>query len=287
MTGRELGEAFLSWTVLMLGVAGVTAVVVFALPRLRPRLAGIVCVTIGSFGIALGWLNLMEESLPALLSMACGGVDSRGDVLTLVVRMAGACLAGTVAAWAAFHLEKLLLGIRFRESRSDEPVSGIPQRAESMEGVARVVAHPWAFIGLSFYSALGEELLFRASMLSPLWFGPDALGERLRIGWWLLLVQGVLFGLVHLTFGWRTVLAKSVLGVLLGCSGLFGGVVAGALVPHLVHQVLVLRQFTSQPWWGNAKARRRLPEQDPLMGIPVPSRVAGLGRETEARTEES
>lgn len=230
------------WLVVMATIGLTTVVVMFGLPRYRrwiplvvPLVLGVACSV-----VALLHLTSSGRSVPNLLwgAPAADLLDwppLAGVVVGLSV--------GLLGAWGAFHAERALLRLR-RPSRAPGPglplggaTLDLPGRAESMTGVARVAERPVLFLGVSAASAVGEELLFRGSMLTDLpWADPGAV--TLVVG-----LQAVLFAGTHLAFGWRTVAAKVLLGLALGVGALLGGLVLAALIPHLAYQAGVLRQF--------------------------------------------
>lgn len=232
------------WLVVMIVIAATTVLGAFVVPRLRPWIPLLVPVMLGlSCGvIAVRGLAELGRTASAVLfdrplARALGLPDGGGVLLGLAIGLAG--------AWAAFRSEAALLrwkpALRRPTATPGLPLGGaslpLPGRSESMKGVAAIARRPGRFLAVSVLSATGEELLFRGAMLAEVpWQLPG-----LAAG--LLGLQAVLFAGTHVAFGWRTMLGKVLLGLALGLGAAFGGLLVGALLPHLAYQVRVLAQF--------------------------------------------
>lgn len=230
------------WLVAMMAIGATTLVIAFFLPRHRRLIPLVVPVALGLTCLTLAGIHFADraEPLPQVLfgvplSEQLGWQAWWGAALGALVGLSG--------AWASFEAERRLLRPR-RARRSLGPglplgQSGLqlPGRTESMSGVARVAEQPVLFLAVSALSATGEELLFRGAMLSDLpWDSPPAVLQ-------LVLLQAVLFGATHLAFGWRTIAAKTLLGLTLGVAVLLGGLILAGVLPHLAYQARVLAQF--------------------------------------------
>lgn len=237
------------WTGLMVAVGGLTALVMVLRPWWRERLPLVVPLLVGTFGLAAAVITLMPAGRDGLTRVLFGrplatfvpALDALGTgliVLGVLVAIGGAI--------GSFSLEAALLrrGRRASTGLALPGGAGMPSRRESIDGVARVARRPALFAAVSLLSAAGEEALFRGVMLAPVWLPeqPTALPVLM-----LVLVQAILFGTLHLAFGWRSVLAKVVLGLALAVGALSAGLLLGALLPHLIFQVRVLAQFHPRP----------------------------------------
>lgn len=229
------------WLIVMATIGLTTVVVMFGLPRYRRLIPLLVPLVLGLTCAVVALLHLADSgrSAPDLLwgtplAHQLGWPLLAGEVAGLLV--------GLLGAWGSFHAERTMLRLR-RPSRAPGPglplgsTLYLPGRVESMAGVARIAERPAVFLGVSAASAMGEEMLFRGSMLTGLpWADPGVVAMVVGL-------QALLFAGTHLAFGWRTVAAKVLLGLALGIGALLGGLVLAALVPHLAYQVRVLRQF--------------------------------------------
>lgn len=233
------------WLLLMLAAGAISAVLAIALPRLRAHIPLVVPLVLGCLctAITVHWMGDVGVSWIQLLWGAPLG-DAPGQ--SRAAWTAGGLLVALLGTWLSFRLEGWLLRLRRRRSvpTAGLPVGGtvvdLPGRQESINGVARVARTPWLFALVSLISAAGEELLFRGAMLSH-WS---------TVTWWtpvgVLVLQASLFALLHVAFGWQTIVAKAVLGLALGLGALSGGLLVAALLPHLLHQAAVMRQFTTR-----------------------------------------
>lgn len=233
------------WTGLMVALGGLTAAVMVLRPWWRERLPLVVPLLVGTFGLGAaavilgpaGWGSLTRVLFGRPLAGSVPELDALGPglmVIGVVVAVGGAL--------ASFSLEATLLRRRRRSSAGLALPGGasMPSRRESIDGVARVARRPGLFAAVSLFSAAGEEALFRGVMLAPVWLADQPAAA-------LVLVQAALFGTLHLAFGWRSVLAKIVLGIALAVGALSAGLLLGALLPHLIFQARVLAQFHPRP----------------------------------------
>lgn len=236
------------WLVVMAAIGVTTVLVMFAFPRQRrripllvPLVLGVTCAAVALVGLAGSGASAASVLMGTPLADRIGWPAWLGAVTGLMAGLGGAA--------AAFGAEQALLRSRRPAAAAIPalPLGGstvdLPGRAESMAGVARVASAPGLFLAVSAISATGEELLFRGSMLAaPPWHSVGSVA--LLVG-----LQAVLFAGTHVAFGWRTVLAKVLLGLALGLGALLGGLVVGALVPHLAYQARVLAQFRPVRTW--------------------------------------
>lgn len=246
-----------AWLALMAAIGALTVLVVLAAPRWRGRVPLLVPLLVGIAGTGMaatvvapaGW-SAIREVLVLPAPVVQQWVSRLPAPLALGGPMVAGLIIGVGLAWASFRLEAALLGWVPRPragSRAGLPVEAVlellPARAESMDGVARVARTPALFLLVSAVSVTGEELFFRGAMLAPVWFGQPAPAAI----WWSVLAQAVLFGLLHLTFGWRSVVSKILLGAGLALGALCAGLLLGAVLPHLLFQLRVLAQFRPAP----------------------------------------
>jgi len=254
LTGH-IGELAAVWLVLMAVVGGVTTLVMIRMPGRRHQIPLLVPLVIGVFGLTATGVGAARSGWDAVGHALTGAPVARdlpgigGSVALLVV---GGVAVAVLGCWASFRLEVALLRLRLRrrELKLGLPGGlGMPSRQESMDGVARVARRPVVFGMVSLIGAAGEEAFFRGLMLGLAWTGTPDLGQ-LSV---LIAAQAVLFALLHIAFGWRTVVAKTLLGVALAVGALTAGVIIGALLPHLLFQARVLAQFRPR---GSAPDRK-------------------------------
>lgn len=255
MTDRSvLIEVVTAGLIVMIALGLTSAAIVFLLPRLRPGIPLIAPLVLAATATVLAFvlLPLGSGAWPQILVgqplIEATGLPAAGHRW---IGAAAGLIGGVAVALGAFYLERQLLRIRARKAGSG---SLLPGRQESIRGVARVARHGAVFGLVSLVSAAAEELLFRGAMLDQLW----AAGAETAAGSALALVglQAVLYGGLHLAFGWRTMLTKAVLGAGLAIGALTAGLLLGALVPHLIHQVRVWAQFRRS---GTPPQRRPAP----------------------------
>ncbi|UYQ60638.1 CPBP family intramembrane glutamic endopeptidase [Streptomyces peucetius] len=94
---------------------------------------------------------------------------------------------------------------------------------------------PRALFALGFVTAVAEEVLFRGYLLT-------GLREAVPLGAALVL-QALLFGAHHASFGLRAVPAKAAHGLVWGASAVLAGTLLPALTAHLVFQFLACRRM--------------------------------------------
>lgn len=250
LLGGHLQQTVALWTGLMVAVGGVTALVMVLRPWWRERLPLVIPLLVGAFGLAAAAIVLGPAGPDGLTRVLFGrplvtvvpALEALGPVLAAL-----GVLVAVGGAFASFSLEAALLRRRRRGSAGGLSLpggAGMPSRRESIDGVARVARRPVLFAAVSLVSAGGEEALFRGVMLTPVWFADRSAALPLLS---LVLVQAVLFGTLHVAFGWRSVLAKVVLGLALAVGALSAGLLLGALLPHLIFQGRVLAQFRPRP----------------------------------------
>ena len=110
--------------------------------------------------------------------------------------------------------------------------------ANALAGVVQLVSNPVIFGTIALVTALGEELLFRGLLLSTL--------RSLVPLSSALIVQAIMFGTNHASFGVRNVLTKSINGIGWGFLTIaFGSIVVSAL-SHILFQYLVFRRLARQ-----------------------------------------
>jgi membrane protease YdiL (CAAX protease family) len=242
------------WAILMLSL-GLGTVILGFQPRWAQRIMPYFApVIIGFLGLILFFTTYWSALKEVQRSLWCGLVNAqtihwifpipRG--LTII----GSLLISIGFATMLFSIEKCLLRIpvsRFAPISVLRKGVKAPSRREGMAGVAMIANSPTAFMILSIWSAVGEELVFRGGMLTVIWKSQNDIVASIWQFWPFLIIQGLLFGLVHITFGLRTVVCKTVLGIGFSLTGLFAGIPIGAILPHIYYQVLVIRQFTRRP----------------------------------------
>lgn len=265
------------WLIMMATVGGVSFGLAWFTPRWRRFIPVAISTMLGIMGLGLAATVLVDASPSEVELILVGSVLWAGGSNTWWMLPLGLAI-GFGGAWSAFHCERLLLKIRLRPVLALLDLSfGLPGRAESMAGVALVAKNPTRFLLFSVWAALGEEFLFRGAMLIPLW--SDSSHPLLNPGLtlWLIVSQAAFFAGIHVAFGWRTLVAKFWLGLVLGVATLMGGVLLSGLIPHMFHQWLVLRQFRStlnnqpRPRRALAASHSLSSEDNGLEGIPVPS----------------
>lgn len=112
---------------------------------------------------------------------------------------------------------------------------GTPVGTRAVRGWA---TSPWALVTLGVTTAVAEELLFRGFLLT-------GLRQELPL-WAAVAVQAVLFGLHHVSFGWRAIPVKAVHALVWAGLAVGAGSLVPALVAHLVFQLLVCRRLVSR-----------------------------------------
>jgi membrane protease YdiL (CAAX protease family) len=163
--------------------------------------------------------------------------------LPVALAAAAMLLAGLAGALVTY-LGELWLVSRLRTRRRGGPgVAGTPAGTPAGDGSAMRAVRSWLpnpgwFLAVGVLTAVLEELLWRGYLLTGL---RDAI--------WLLpavALQAALFGLNHLPFGGRHMLAKAGSGLVWGLLVVgFGSVLVG-LVAHLGFQVLAARRLWRQ-----------------------------------------
>lgn len=134
--------------------------------------------------------------------------------------------------------------------RAVAPGGGGTQRRGRGESAGMRAAGAWAgsprsLLGLGLVTAVAEEVLFRGYLLTGL-RGAVPLGAA-------LVLQALLFGVHHASFGLRAVPAKAVHGLVWGALAVFAGTLLPALAAHLVFQFLACRRMAR-------RAARDIPE---------------------------
>ena len=246
----HLQQTVALWTGLMVAVGSVTALVMVLRPWWRQRLPLVVPLLVGVFGLGAAAIVLGPAGRDGVDRVLFGRpfvtVVPELEILGPGLVALGALVA-VGGAFASFSLEAALLRRRRRSSTAGLMLpggAGMPSRRDSIAGVARVARRPALFASVSLVSAAGEEALFRGVMLAPVWLSDQPPASSVLV---LVLVQAVLFGTLHLAFGWRSVLAKIALGLALAVGALSAGLLLGALLPHLIFQARVLAQFHPRP----------------------------------------
>ena len=107
-----------------------------------------------------------------------------------------------------------------------------------MRAVRGWATSPWALVALGATTAVAEELLFRGFLLTGLRQDLPLLAA--------VAVQAVLFGLHHVSFGWRAIPVKAVHALVWAGLAVGAGSLLPALVAHVVFQLLVCRRLVSR-----------------------------------------
>ena len=166
--------------------------------------------------------------------------------------MVAAFVAGSVAGFVAFQLERRLSRALINRRASRTPVDALPASLrgtmpgvdESFIGVALIAQRPAVFAGITLWTATAEEVLYRGTVLLvcvPLGLDP----------WLALVLQATFYAGSHLAFGLPAVLGKILLGLSLGAVALVSGSILPALMVHIGYQILMWRQFRR---WGKPRA---------------------------------
>lgn len=147
----------------------------------------------------------------------------------------GATVLGAAVAGTAGYLGELALSHR-AVSRPAAPAAG-PVRGEAvgMRAAGAWAGSPRALLALGLVTAAAEEVLFRGYLL-------EGLRDVMPL-WAALVLQAVLFGAHHASFGLRAVPAKTVHGLVWGGLAVAAGTLLPALTAHLVFQFLACRRM--------------------------------------------
>lgn len=219
-----LGLAGLSTRRLLLGGPGPVV-------RIAPVLyAGVVAGAALVAGVHTGFDpdELGLRSVPLLLADRPGA--------SWWVTVTAICLG--VAAGVAGYLLELLLADRALARRAGPRAAGDrrsgPQGAAGMRSVTAWAGTPWVLVVIGVVTAVSEEVLFRAYLLT---------GLRADLVLWAALgIQAVLFGTHHASFGARAVAAKTVHGLVWAVLAVAAGSLLPALAAHLTFQTLACRR---------------------------------------------
>lgn len=216
-----------------LGVA--TIVCIWVVPRARPSLPVIAPLVLGVVCMVVSAVLLPTRGSSEVITGLAGAS------VHLVWQFPLMVIVTIVIGRLSFALERWLLSLR-RQTNEDANLPAalqgfdIPNRGESMLGIAGVATRPLLFSLLTAVTVIGEELFFRGLFLTH-GIGPDAHSLLLVIA-----VQAVLYALTHVVFGAATVAGKIVLGIGLGVGAMVAGLFV-AIIGHAVYQYWVYRQF--------------------------------------------
>ncbi|MBT2455552.1 CPBP family intramembrane glutamic endopeptidase [Streptomyces sp. ISL-86] len=182
----------------------------------------------------------------ALLAAALTGLDPHElglwpeqPIAADVAWTLGATVLGAVVAGTAGYVGELALSQR-AVNRATLPaavaVSGeVPGEAVGMRAAGAWARSPRALLALGLVTAAAEEVLFRGYLL-------EGLRDAVPL-WAALVLQAVLFGVHHASFGLRAVPAKTVHGLVWGGLAVAAGSLLPALTAHLVFQLLACRRM--------------------------------------------
>lgn len=112
------------------------------------------------------------------------------------------------------------------------------RRTSALTGVLQLVEQPVIYGAIALVTAMGEELLFRGLLLSTL-------RDHVPVGV-ALLIQAIMFGANHASFGVRNVLTKSVSGISWGLLTIAFNAIFVAVLSHILFQYLVFRRLARQ-----------------------------------------
>lgn len=112
------------------------------------------------------------------------------------------------------------------------------RRTSALAGVMQLVRRPAMFGAIALVTATCEELLFRGLLLSTL-------RDHVPVSF-ALLIQAVMFGTNHASFGVRNVLTKSVSGISWGLLTIAFDTIVVAALSHILFQYLVFRRLARQ-----------------------------------------
>ncbi|MEE1940885.1 CPBP family intramembrane glutamic endopeptidase [Streptomyces sp. TRM 70361] len=200
----------------------------------------------------------------ALTAAVLAGFDPGRLGLVSGAAADGAVLAAATAcgvlAGAGGYLGELLLAHRAAAGpgpggrTGPEPPPPPRAPAAGTRSVGAWAAAPRALLALGLVTGLAEEVLFRGYLLT---------GLRGAVPLWAAVVlQAVLFGAHHASFGLRAVPAKAVHGLVWGALAAASGSLLPAVAAHLVFQVLVCRRLTR----ARARAEARDTGAEPAEG---------------------
>lgn len=219
----------------MIALGAATIVCVWLIPRARPSLPVIAPLVLGVACMAVSTVILPTRGSSAVVTGLVGAT------VHLVWQFPLMVLVAIAIGRLSFALERWMLSLR-RQTDEDANLPAvlqgfdIPNRGESMLGIAGVATRPLLFSLLTAVTVIGEELFFRGLFLTH-GFGPDGHSLLLVIG-----VQAVLYALTHVVFGVATVAGKIVLGIGLGAGAMVAGLFV-AIIGHAVYQYWVYQQF--------------------------------------------
>lgn len=133
------------------------------------------------------------------------------------------------AATTTATLTRTATAIRPEKARTQSP---------ALTAVTDLVRRPVIFGAIALVTAVGEEILFRGLLLGGLRENVPAV--------FALIVQAVMFGANHVSFGGRNVITKAISGLGWGVVTLAFGTVLVAAISHVFFQFLVYRRLNRQ-----------------------------------------